>query len=159
MLSQTQILDEMDESMWELLWKNLAGVTDAELDWRPHPTANCIRWIVGHLAWFEEWANDALRGEGRYLTDDGPNTYVDEPFAAVRSRFEAARARYRQCLRSLTEADLDRRIVYLKRYEVSALELMKTHALHLAGHRYQVRYIRGAYSRAHGTRKHDFDPW
>ena len=36
---------------------------------------------------------------------------------------------------------------------------MKTHALHLAGHRFQVRSVRGTYSRAHGTRKADFDPW
>jgi hypothetical protein len=29
----------------------------------------------------------------------------------------------------------------------------------LPGHRFQVRYVRGTFSRAHGTRKSDFDPW
>jgi DinB superfamily len=159
MLAQVQLLDEMDESMWHLLWKNLGGITDAELDWRPHPAANPARWIVGHLTWFEEWAHDAIAGEGRYATDDGPNAYLDEAFDAVRSRFEAARARYRQRITALTSADLDRKVTYLKRYEVTVLELLKTHALHLAGHRFQIRYIRGAYARAHGTRKQDFDPW
>jgi len=48
---------------------------------------------------------------------------------------------------------------YFGRYDVSITELLKTHALHLAGHRFQVRYVRGTYSRAHGTRKADFDPW
>lgn len=86
----------MDEPMWGLLQRNLTGLTEAEADWRPHPAANPVRWMLGHLAWFEEWAHDAL---GR------------------------------------------------------------THALHLAGHRFQVRYVRGTYSRAHGTRKADFDPW
>jgi len=31
--------------------------------------------------------------------------------------------------------------------------------MHLAGHRFQVRYVRGTYSRAHGTSKAFFDPW
>jgi len=76
--------------------------------------ANSVRWMIGHLAWFEEWAHDALRSEGRYLIDRDPTAYLD---------------------------------------------LLKTHAMHPAGHRFQVRYVRGTYSRAHGTRKSDFDPW
>jgi hypothetical protein len=59
----------------------------------------------------------------------------------------------------LDESDLERSISYFSHYEVSGLDLLKTHALHLAGHRFQLRYVRGAYSRAHGTRKADFDPW
>lgn len=158
MILQVQLLDEMDESMWQGLWMNLTGVTEAELDWRPHPAANSIRWIVGHLAWFQEWAQDALGGEGRYLTDSGRHAYVEEPFPAVRTRFEATRRRYRARIATLTEVDLDRRLSYLKRDELSVRDLLKKHTLHLAGHRYQIRYIRGTYSRAHGTRKADFDP-
>lgn len=67
--------------------------------------------------------------------------------------------RYRALFPALTEPDLSRSISYLKWYEVTCLDLLKTHALHLSGHRYQIRYIRGAYSRAHGTRKADSDPW
>ena len=67
----------------------------------------------------------------------------------------AARARGGAGLRR----DLDRRLSYFARYEVSGIDLLKTHAMHLAGHRFQVRYVRGTYSRAHGTRKSDFDPW
>jgi len=92
-LAAVRLVDEMDEQMWTLLQRNLAGVTEAEADWRPHPAANSVWWMLGHLAWFEEWA------------------------------------------------------------------LLKTHAMHLAGHRFQVRYVRGTYSRANGTRKADFDPW
>lgn len=35
----------------------------------------------------------------------------------------------------------------------------ETHTLHLAGHRFQVRFVRGMYSRARGTSKAAFDPW
>jgi len=67
MQAAVQLLDDMDEQMWSLLQRNLTGITEAEADWRPHPAANNVRWLVGHLAWFEEWAHDALRQEGRYV--------------------------------------------------------------------------------------------
>ena len=65
MLAAVRLVDEMDEQMWTLLQHNLTGLTEAEADWCPHPSANSVRWMLGHLAWFEEWAHDALRSEGR----------------------------------------------------------------------------------------------
>ncbi len=159
MLDQVRLLDEMDEQMWTLLQRNLTGITEEEADWRPHPAANSTRWMVGHLAWFEEWAHDALRRQGRYLVDRDPTVYLDGTIPELLARFGAARARYREVLGGLVEADLARKISYFGRYDVTGLDLLKTHALHLAGHRFQVRYVRGTYSRAHGTRKADFDPW
>jgi hypothetical protein len=159
MLAPVRLLDEMDEQMWSLLRRNLIGITEAEADWRPHPAANSVRWMVGHLAWFEEWAHDALRQEGRYQVDRDPTAYVDGTMAELITRFAAARARYRTRLAELNDGDLAREFSYFARYNVSGLDLLKTHALHLAGHRFQVRYVRGTYSRAHGTNKADFDPW
>jgi hypothetical protein len=156
---QVELLDEMDEQMWTLLQRNLTGITDHEADWRPHPEANSVRWIIGHLAWFEEWAHDALRRNGRYLIDRDPTAYLEGPVAEILARFAAARSRYRARLAELTEDDLAKSISYFSRYDLSELGLLKTHALHLAGHRFQVRYVRGTYSRAHGTSKTDFDPW
>ena len=159
MLAAVTLLDEMDEQMWSLLQRNLTGITEAEADWRPHPDANSVRWLVGHLAWFEEWAHDALGRDGRYLVDRDPTAYLDGSIPDLLSRFGTARARYRARLAALTESDLANRLSYFGRYDVTELELLKTHALHLAGHRFQVRYVRGTYSRAHGTEKADFDPW
>ena len=115
--------------------------------------------MVGHLAWFEEWAHDALRQDGRYLVDRDPTAYLDGTMPEIITRFGAARTRYRARLAELTDDDLVRQFSYFGRYDVSSLDLLKTHALHLAGHRFQVRYVRGTYSRAHGTTKADFDPW
>jgi hypothetical protein len=159
MLPQVELLDGMDESMWTALKKNVGGLTEGEADWRPHPTANSVRWILGHLAWFEEWAHDAVMQTGRYATDRDPTALLDGTVLELLARFEAARARYRALLATLTDADLSKELSYFGRYDVSVLDLLKTHALHLAGHRYQIRYVRGAYSRAHGTRKAEFDPW
>ena len=118
-----------------------------------------MRWIVGHLTWFEEWARDAISGEGRYLVDRDPTAYVDGTIPELMSRFASARAGYRNRLAGLDQPALERTISYFGRYDVTILQLLKTHALHLAGHRFQIRYVRGAYSRAHGTNKADFDPW
>ena len=159
MLPQVKLLDEMDDQMWSLLQRNLTGITEAEADWRPHPAANNVRWLVGHLAWFEEWAHDALRQDGRYEVDRDPTAYLDGTIPELLARFAAARARYRDRLAELDDAALDFKLSYFGRYDVSGLDLLKTHALHLAGHRFQVRYVRGTYSRAHGTTKADFDPW
>jgi len=159
MLPQVKLLDEMDDQMWSLLQRNLTGITEAEADWRPHPAANNVRWLIGHLAWFEEWAHDALRQEGRYCVDRDPTAYLDGTMPELIARFAAARARYRARLAELDDAALEFKFSYFGRYDVSGLELLKTHALHLAGHRFQVRYVRGTYSRAHGTTKADFDPW
>ena len=159
MLPQVKLLDEMDDQMWSLLQRNMTGITEAEADWRPHPAANNVRWLVGHLAWFEEWAHDALRQDGRYEVDRDPTAYLDGTIPELLARFAAGRARYRARLAELDDAALDFKFSYFGRYDVSGLELLKTHALHLAGHRFQVRYVRGTYSRAHGTTKADFDPW
>jgi hypothetical protein len=159
MLEPVAMLDGMDEQMWRLLRLNLAGITEAEADWRPHPAANCVRWLVGHLTWYEEWAHDALRLEGRYHLDRSPTAYLDGTIPDMLARFEAARFQYRARLAELDEDDLQSPIDYFGHYHVSGLDLLKTHALHLAGHRFQVRYVRGTYSRAQGTRKTDFDPW
>ena len=152
-------LDAMDESMWTLLQRNLTGLTEEEADWRPHPDANNVRWILGHLAWFEEWAHDALHRDGRYLTDRSPTAIFEGSVPILLERFAAARVRYRARVSTRTEAMLHEKLSYFGQYEVSELALMQTHALHLAGHRFQVRYVRGTFSRAHGTRKADFDPW
>jgi hypothetical protein len=159
MLPQVRLLDEMDVQMWDLLQRNLTGITEDEADWRPHPAANSVRWMLGHLAWFEEWTHDALRREGRFLVDRDPTAYLDGTVPELLSRFADARGRYRERLATLSERDLEEELSYFGRYDVTGLGLLKTHALHLAGHRFQIRYVRGTYSRAHGTRKADFDPW
>ena len=159
MVPTVQLLDGMDEQMWTLLQKNLGGITEAEADWRPHATANPVRWIVGHLTWYEEWAHGALGQDGRYRVDTDPTAYLDATIPELLARFGAARAVYRARIAELTDADLARTISYFGRYDVTILALLQTHALHLAGHRFQVRYVRGSYSRAHGTNKAAFDSW
>lgn len=160
---QVQLITELDASVWRLLWQNLSAITEAELDWRPHPAAGSVRGIVGYLAWFEEWTTDALWGDGRYRTDDGPKPYLDIPFVEVRARLESANSRYRRRVEGLKESDLHKRVSFLRKQELSVLDLLRMHPLHLAGHRFQIRYIRAAYSRmksgAKPGRRDTMDTW
>ena len=91
--------------------------------------------------------------------DRDPTAYLDGTMPELLARFTAARASYRKRISELEDDDLTHQLSYFSRYDVTELDLLKTHTLHLAGHRFQVRYVRGTYSRAHGTRKADFDPW
>jgi hypothetical protein len=158
-IPQVQLITELDASVWRLLIQNLSALTDAELDWRPHPAAGSIRGIVGYLAWFEEWTTDALWGDGRYVTDNGPRPYTDLPFVEVRGRLEMANGRYRRRVDELREKDLRRRISFLRKQELSVLDLLRMHPLHVAGHRFQIRYIRAAYSRMRSGRNTVSEPW
>ena len=63
-----------------------------------------------------------------------------------------------QTLKSSTQISTLLNTKAADRAEVTILELLERHALHLAGHRYQIRYIRAPHARAHGLRKSDFDP-
>ncbi len=159
MLPSVEMLDAMDEQMWRLLQRNLAGLSEAEAEWRPHPSTNNVRWILGHLTWFEEWAHDAIQLEGRYLHDRDPIAYTEGTIGELMERFRAARGRYRHRLAALDISDLGRELSYFGHDDVTVMALLQSHALHLAGHRFQVRYVRGAYARAHGTSKAAFDPW
>jgi hypothetical protein len=158
-MNPTTLLDGMDESAARGLQANLSGVSEAEMDWRPIEAANPIRWILAHLIWFEEWARDALDARGRYLFDTGPSTCPPAAFPDLWARFETARREYRARIGVLTDADLIREIDFFGRERVTVLDLLTTHTQHLSGHRFQIRYIRGAYSRLTGTRKAAFDPW
>jgi hypothetical protein len=66
---------------------------EQELDWKPNKESkNSIRWIIGHLCWFEEYFADTL-GERkcRYLTDLKPKSINDLPYDEVKKRFDHSR--------------------------------------------------------------------
>ena len=156
MLERVRPLDEIEVDIYRKMWGNLAGATEEELDWRPHAEANSVRWVLGHLVWSEEWFHDILHQTGRYLSDELAQSYPLATLDEIRARFDAARDRYRASLIALSEDDLDRQIDYLGA-PAKLRDVVTTHTTHLAGGRYQIRYIRGTYSRAHGTNKKAFD--
>lgn len=166
LLHEVRVLEEIDQGSFDHLQHNLEHVTEEELDWQLHPQANTLRWVVGHLIWFEEWVSDAIEETGMYLDNrQGPASFQEHPFSRMKERFTAARQRYVQLTRRLKPADIRRpaQFVYNKeqdsRWETDVRTILRIHATHFAGHHYQVRYIRGTYSRTSKTDKARFDPW
>jgi hypothetical protein len=151
-------LAELHRVMDLSLWAFLRGVTDHELDWRIHEEANTIRWILGHLLYIETWTADAIDGDGLYL-QERRTTFDAVPLETLAAQFRAAGLRTREKMQSLAQEDLARKIDMLGVMTASLGGVLSNHVTHLSGHVYQVRFIRGTYSRVHGTRKADFDPW
>lgn len=159
LLHEIKILQGMAESTYQQLWSNLGGITEKELDWKPNKESNSVRWVIGHLYWFEEWAADAMEKKGRYLSDKKPTSIQDIPFNEVKEKFEIARNRVSDLSKSLNPEQLRSEISYVGRFDIAIHNLLQVHVLHMSGHRYQIRYIRGTYSRVYHTNKNDFDPW
>lgn len=159
-LKEVRLLQDMTDYQYKSLWGNLKGITEKEADWEPNPESNSTRWVIGHLCWFEEWMADAIENKGRYLTDKKPMSIPEPTMEALRTRFDAARARSIQVIKSLTADMLSKKVLFVGRVEVTLFNLLQTQVTHMSGHRFQVRYIRGTYSRVfHITNKADFDPW
>jgi len=159
-VQQVKLLQHMSNWEYDSLLGNLKGITEKEADWKPNPESNSVRWIVGHLCWFEEWVADAIENKGRYLTDKKPMSITEPTMDALKVRFDAAKARTRRLIEGLTAETWTRKVVYVGRVDVPVFNLIQSLVSHTAGHRYQIRYVRGTYSRFfHITSKADFDPW
>ena len=114
----------------------------------PYPASNDVRWILGHLLWYEAWVADVVDGVG------GGRAEACDRCRSVRdadefwSTFEPWADRRRARVAALEAADLDRLVTYLDVPGSTVGRTVRTHAAHFAGHTWQVEYVRGAFSRA-----------
>ncbi|MCH4824152.1 DinB family protein [Gramella lutea] len=166
LLAQVSLLREMDNDSLAWIWGILNGITEEELDWKINDEANSIRWIVGHLTWFEEWASDAIEEKGLYLIDKQPSTsFQSDSFDQMKDRLTKAHEKYDRLVQNLNPEQIRRPSKYLynendkKRADVDLRTIMAIRCTHFFGHLYQIRMIRGTYSRVNNTDKAAFDKW
>jgi uncharacterized protein YutD len=166
LIAQIDLIREMDNDSFGWIWSILKGVTDEELDWKINEESNSIRWIIGHLNWFEEWACDAIQETGLYLIKDQPSTsFQEKSLEEMKSRFTKAHEKYDSLVQNLTAEQIRRPSQYLyndydkKRADVDLKTILAIHCTHFYGHLYQIRMIRGTYSRIKNTEKAKFDKW
>jgi hypothetical protein len=117
------------------------------------------RWLLGHHLWYEAWVADAIEQTGRYFVDRGPTSLPVSGADDFWSRFDPAIARRRALYEGLAETDLTRAFDYLGVATYTVAQLVRTHAAHVTGHSWKIRYVRGTYSRAFRTDKRVFDPF
>ena len=166
LLAEVELLREMDNDSFGWIWSILKGITKEELDWKINNEANSIRWIIGHLIWFEEWACDAIEETGLYLIKEQPSTsFQADSLEAMKKRFTKAREKYDSLVKNLTAEQIKRPSQYLyndhdkKKADVDLRTILAIHCTHFYGHLYQIRMIRGTYSRVNQTNKAAFDKW
>ena len=159
MIDPVRTFDELAMAQVGILRRTLTGIGEDELDWRMHPEANPIRWLLGHHLWYEAWVPDAIEGTGRFRVDRKPASLSVTDVGDFWLRFDAAVARRRAVYAGLGPTDLDRTFDYLGVATYTVGQLVRTHAAHFTGHTWQIRYVRGTYSRAFGTDKRVFDPF
>lgn len=159
MLGIVKAYNDLAVAQYGILTRTLTAITDEELDWKPHPEANTIRWILGHHLWFETWVTDIILNTGRFLTDTQPLAFSVASVDDFKAQFDELMQKRQAVYETLNAADLEREFSYLGKATYSIAKLIRTHAGHFTGHTWQIRYIRGIYSRAHGTDKTVFDPF
>lgn len=158
MLDIVRAYDALVEAQIGILRRTLTAITADELGWRPHPAANDIRWILGHQLWYEGWVVDVVDGVAGGRDEAGNRCLQVVDADGFWKAFEPLVARRRARFAAIEAGDLDRAVTYLEADGYTIGKVVRTHAAHLTGHTWQVKYVRGAYSRAFGTDKRVFDP-
>jgi uncharacterized damage-inducible protein DinB len=159
MVTQVAWIAHMHKVAFKSLWYFLRRVDEEELDWRIHPDANTMRRILAHLHFVEEVTADIVTGEAAPGAHRDPKTYEPRRLAELRALHTAAFERTQAGMGGLTERDLLREVDMLGVRTATLNQVLENHVTHTAGHMYQIRLIRGTYSRAHHTDKSKFDPW
>jgi len=61
------------------------GLTEKEIDWRPVPESNNIRWILNHLARIANLSLPRiLNGDQSYAPEGWPDDYKDQTYTAAK---------------------------------------------------------------------------
>lgn len=105
MIEPVRAFDEFAIAQVGIQRRTLTGIGAAELDWRMHPEANPVRWLLGHHLWYETWVPDAIEGTGRFLVDRAPASLPVSDVDGFWARFDAAAARRRAVYEGLEPAD------------------------------------------------------
>jgi hypothetical protein len=165
MMARLEWITALHAVQYRHIWAILRDVSDTELDWRIHEQATTMRWVVSHLLYTEQWTADMIHERGRYHTASFPATYGHEHIDRLHADFDQAVADTHAAMSMLEDADLSRQVQLIRspsmstNYSMPLLAVLNNHVTHIAGHLYQLRLIRGTYSRAHGSDKAAFDPW
>ncbi|WP_258105833.1 DinB family protein [Marinoscillum sp. MHG1-6] len=166
LLAHVNLLRELNNDSFGWIWSILKGISEEEMDWKINEEANTIRWIIGHLTWFEEWACDAIEDTGLYLINEQPTTsFQAGNLEEMKTKFTEGHEKYDLLAKNLTAEQIRRPSQYLyndhdkKRADVDLRTILAIHCTHYYGHLYQIRMIRGPYSRINETDKSEFDKW
>lgn len=165
------------DDLVRVLEADLAGVSQAELEWQPAPGMNTIGMLLAHLAIVEVyWIQAAIEGRttfdiasviGIRMPDDGipcpprgghPKTLAGKTLRWYRNRIAGARKHLKSKLEPITSAGLNRRIEtagWNGGRRILNLRWVLYHLVeHFAAHQGQINMLRHQYrDRSPGSRR------
>jgi hypothetical protein len=138
------------EMAWDRFDNAMKELTEKEIDWRPVPEANNIRWILTHISW--EWnvrVQQVLKSDPSYLPKNWPNDYTGNTTYSLKNIMDdlnKGRTEGMNDLGKLKSADLDVDIPLWGGTKRRSFGLSNyiSETIHHAG---QIAYIRGAIKR------------
>ena len=154
----SEVLFEINETMWRVFQNALDDMTDDEADWRPLPQANSISLIVRHLRIEAEWHLNSLeRGEPMpTIAVAAPQPVIDAitfDFRENRRTLENFYARFLELLKrtSIETLRQNTATAYGEAVQNNRRHFLAYHqATHLAMHCGQIRTIRNLYRKTRG---------
>jgi DinB superfamily len=151
---------DMNEFVWTHFRKDLMGLTQEEVQWRPLPQANNINLIVRHLRIEAQWQLASLEhGEPQPAETTGSvRRLVDSigfDFEENLKKLDELCTQFIAVLRNMNETDLEKQNQLAYREYPADLMLPPHflsfhHASHLCQHWGQVRTIRTLYVKTRG---------
>ena len=113
MSARAEVLKEFAEYAFGSLEGAYEGITEKEIDWRPVPESNNIRWILNHLARISNLSLPRIiKGTQEYAPEGWPEDYRDQTHALEKmlSDIQKGKAVVLDGIGKLSDADLEAEI-------------------------------------------------
>ncbi|UCD44412.1 MAG: DinB family protein [Candidatus Bathyarchaeota archaeon] len=113
MSEKGEVLEEMAEFAFDSIASTCEGIDEKELDWRPVPESNNIRWILNHLARIANLSLPRIiKGDQSYTPEGWPEDYRDQTYTMEKmlADIDAGKKVVLKGLKKLTSEDLEAEI-------------------------------------------------
>jgi uncharacterized damage-inducible protein DinB len=145
MSERVNLLKEYSKFVFESLGETTKGLTEKEIDWRPVPESNNIRWILNHLARISNVSlQRIIKGSQEYMPKGWPADYADKthPLETMIADIEKGGKAVLKGLGGLTSEDLDADIPLWRGTRKRQFALF-AYLSELVHHRGQIAMLRG----------------
>jgi len=145
MSERVDTLKFLAENAFARCFRSFQDLTEKEIEWRPVPESNNMRWILTHLS--VEWnvgLQRMIKGDAKYKPAGWPDDYdkVSHPLPKLLSDLETGKAAVLSGIGSLKPADLDA-TVDLGRGPRKRMEMLTTYLMEAVQHSGQITMLRG----------------
>lgn len=150
MLTRLNVIKTFADTFFGRFENSIKDVKESEIDWRPVPEANNIRWILTHLS--QQWNVGfprMFKGDPNYKPSNWPDDYVGSQklsLSEILGDLKKGKEIVLQGLSQLKEEDLDADITLWGGTRKRSFGLM-AYLSEIVHHEGQIAYLRGIIGR------------